>query len=115
MTILKRSAIALVAAGILLLLILYMCPSRSQQPAEPPKPHKITVNWEKTPRAVSYKVYRRPYRSDTYTKVATANNNNYEDPAVQSGERYCYVVTSIDSHGKESARSKEICQTVPFP
>jgi fibronectin type 3 domain-containing protein len=115
MTILKRSAIALVAAGILLLLILYMHPSRSQQPAERPKPHKITVNWEKVPHAVTYNVYRRPYRSDTYTKVATANTNNYEDPAVQSGERYCYAVTSIDSRGQESARSKEICQTVPVP
>jgi fibronectin type 3 domain-containing protein len=115
MTILKRSAIALVAAGILLLLILYMHASRSQQPAEPPKPHKITVNWEKAPHAVSYNIYRRPYRSDTYTKVATANTNNYEDSAVQSGERYCYAVTSIDSKGQESARSKEICQTVPHP
>jgi fibronectin type 3 domain-containing protein len=115
MTILKRSAVAVMAAGILLLLILYLHPSRSQQPAEPPKSHKITVNWEKAPRAVSYNVYRRPYRSDTYTKVATANTNNYEDPAVQSGERYCYAVTSIDSKGQESARSKEICLTVPNP
>jgi len=115
MTNLKRSAIALLTAALLLVLILFLHPSRSQQPAEPPKPHKIIINWEKAPHAVSYNVYRRPYRIETFTKVATANNNSYEDPAVQPGERYCYVVTSIDSKGKESARSREICQTVPLP
>ena len=115
MTILKRSATALVAAGISVALILYLHPIRSQQPAEPPKPHKITINWEKAPHAVSYNVYRRPYRVETFTKVATATNNTYEDPGAQGGERYCYVVTSIDSKGKESARSREICQTVPLP
>lgn len=115
MTILKRSAIALVAAGLSLVLILFLHPSRSQQPAEPPKPHKIIINWEKTPHAVSYNVYRRLYRVEAFTKVATANNNSYEDRAVQAGERYCYAITSIDSKGKESPRSREICQTVPLP
>jgi fibronectin type 3 domain-containing protein len=115
MTILKRSAMALVAAAILLVLIFYLHPTRSQQPAQPPKAHKITINWEKAPHAVSYNVYRRPYRAETYTKLATSNTNGYEDPTVQSGERYCYEITSIDSKGTESARSKEVCQTVPFP
>jgi hypothetical protein len=115
MTIIKRSAISLVIAGILLLVILYLRPTRSQQPAQPPKPHKITINWEKAPRAVTYNVYRRLYRIETFTKVGTSNANSYEDPGVQGGQRYCYVVTSIDSKGKESERSKEICLTVPSP
>jgi fibronectin type 3 domain-containing protein len=115
MTILKRTALTLGTAGILLVLIFYLHPTRSQQPAEPPKPHKLTINWEKVPHAVSYNVYRRSYRAETYTKLATSNTNGYEDPTVQSGERYCYEITSIDSKGTESARSKEICQTVPFP
>ena len=115
MTILKRTATALVAAAVLLILILYLHPSRSQQPVVPSKPHKITVNWEKVPRAVSYNVYRRTYRVESYTKIGNSDSNTYEDPAVQSGERYCYVVTSIDSKGKESARSNEICLTVPSP
>src|ERR1700676_1564610 len=45
MKMLKRSAVALMAGGILLVLIFYLHPSQSQQPAEPPKPHKITINW----------------------------------------------------------------------
>ena len=114
-TTLKRPVIALVAAGISLVLILYLRPTRSQQPVAPSKPHKITVSWNSVPRAVSYNVYRRPYRVETYTKVGTSNTNSYEDPAVQSGERYCYVVTSIDSKGNESPRPKEICLTVPRP
>jgi fibronectin type 3 domain-containing protein len=115
MTILKRSAIALVAAALSLVLILFLHPSRSQQPAEPPKPHKIIINWQQALHAVSYNVYRRPYRIETFTKVGSVSNSSYEDSAVQGGERYCYVVTSIDSKGKESARSREICQTVPHP
>jgi hypothetical protein len=115
MTILKRSGVALVLAGILLLLIFYLHPTRSQQPAQPSKPHKITINWEKAPRAVSYNVYRRLYRSPTFTKVGTSNTASYDDPGVQGRERYCYVVTSLDSKGKESDRSREICLTVPSP
>jgi hypothetical protein len=115
MTILKRSGVALVLAGILLVLIFYLHPTRSQQPAQPSKPHKITINWDKAPRAVSYNVYRRLYKSQTFTKVGTSNANSYDDPGVQGGERYCYVVTSLDSKGKESDRSREICRTVPRP
>ncbi len=115
MTTLKRSGMALVLAGILLVLIFYLHPTRSQQPAQPSKPHKITINWDKAPRAVSYNVYRRPYRSQTFTKVGTSTTNTYDDPAVPGGERNCYVVTSIDSKGTESARSREICVTVPLP
>jgi fibronectin type 3 domain-containing protein len=115
MTILKRSGLILVVAGILLVLILYLHPTRSQQPAQPAKLHKITINWDKAPHAVSYNVFRRPYRSQTFTKVGTSATNNYEDPGAQGGERYCYVVTSIDSKGRESERSKEMCVTVPRP
>jgi fibronectin type 3 domain-containing protein len=115
MSILKRSAIAPVSAGLLLALILYLHPKRSQQPVVHSKPHKITINWEKAPQAVSYNVYRRLYRIETFTKAGTSNTNSYEDPGAQGGEGYCYVVTSIDSKGKESARSKEICVMVPIP
>jgi|GEM_PF-2259869 len=115
MTILKRLAMALAAAAVSLILILYLHPIRSQQPVAPSKPHKITINWEKAPHVVSYNVYRRSYRVECYTKAGNADTNTFEDPTVQSGERYCYVVTSIDSKGKESARSREICQTVPLP
>jgi len=105
----------LAVAGVSLGLILYWHPTRSQQPVVPSKAHKITVTWEKVPHAVSYNVYRRSYRVETYTQVGDSNTNSYEDPTVRSGERYCYVISSIDSKGKESARSKEICVTVPLP
>jgi fibronectin type 3 domain-containing protein len=86
-----------------------------QQPAEPDKPHKITLNWEKAARAVSYNVYRRNYRSADFSKVAGAGTPSFEDSDVKSGERYCYEITSVDAKGKESARSSEMCQTVPRP
>jgi hypothetical protein len=115
MTVLKRSAMVLAVAGVSLGLILYLHPTGGQQPGAPSQARKITVTWEKVPHAVSYNVYRRSYRVEAYTKVGDSNTSSYEDPTVRSEERYCYVITSIDSKGKESARSKEICVTVPLP
>jgi fibronectin type 3 domain-containing protein len=115
MTAVKRYSIALVAMACVLTLGLYYYPTQSQQPVEPLKPHKVTVSWDKTPRAKSYNVYRRPYRSDAYIKVGSSETNSYEDSDVKSEEIYCYEVTSIDSKGNESKRSKEICITVPHP
>lgn len=111
----SRIIIVLVVVATLLGLGFYFYPAGRQQPAEPPRPHKVTLNWEKASRAVSYNIYRRPYRSDTYSKLGTSPIESYEDPAAMSGEIYCYQITSLDSKGHESARSKDLCVTVPHP
>lgn len=115
MTLGQRLAIAVLAMGSLLLLGFYFYPTHSQEPVEPPKPHKVTLNWNKAPRAISYNIYRRPYRLDLHTKLGSSATTSYEDPAVQSGERYCYAITSVDSKEQESVRSKELCVTIPHP
>jgi fibronectin type 3 domain-containing protein len=111
----KRVIVGLVVACALLGLGFYFYPAKRQQPVEPPRPHRVTLNWEKVPRAVSYNIYRRPYRSDTYTKLGTAATNSYEDATVVSAAEYCYQITSVDAKGHESARSKDLCVTVPHP
>jgi fibronectin type 3 domain-containing protein len=111
----KRIIIALVVVSALLGLGFHFYPAKRQQPVEPTRPHKVTVSWEKVPRVVSYNIYRRPYRSDTYSKLGTSPVNSYEDPTAMSGETYCYQVTSVDSKGRESARSKDLCVSVPRP
>jgi fibronectin type 3 domain-containing protein len=115
MPLLKRLTIA--AAGIMTLLVIG-CHSYSatpQQSEEPSKSHKLTLTWNKAPRAKSYNVYRRPYRTGTYTKLGNSNTTAYEDATVQSAERYCYQVTSVDAKGQEGERSREFCVTIPHP
>ena len=111
----KRIIIVMVVVVATLGLGFCFYPQERQQPAQPPRAHKITVNWEKAPRAVSYNIYRRPYRSETYTKLGSSATSSYEDSSVVSAEEYCYQITSVDSKGHESTRSKELCVTVPHP
>jgi fibronectin type 3 domain-containing protein len=95
----------------------FMRTAESQQAAQrqPGKIHRITVSWDKVPKAVGYKVYRRPYRSADFSEVGKTQQPSFEDPAAIGGERYCYQVASLDAKGKEGARSKEFCVTVPYP
>jgi fibronectin type 3 domain-containing protein len=115
MTMAKRLATIVVVVAILSALGFYFYPSQSQEPAEPPRPHKVTLNWEKTARAVSYNIYRGPYLSDTFEKLGSSATTTYEDPAAMSEMRYCYAITAVDAKGRESAKSKEMCVTVPHP
>ena len=39
--------------------------------------------------------------------------NSYIDQSVQSGTPYYYVVTAVDSQGRESKYSNEIKATIP--
>lgn len=111
----KRIIIPVVILSVLLGLGFYFYPAQRQQPAEPSKPHKVTLSWEKVPQVVSYNIYRRPYRSETYSKLGSSPVNSYEDPAAMAGETYCYQITSVDSKGRESARSRDLYVTVPRP
>jgi fibronectin type 3 domain-containing protein len=113
MKIAKRVAMVLFALGCALLAGFYFYPKEREKPSEPPMPHKVTLNWVKAPRAVSYNVYRRPYLNPSYAKIGSSITTGYEDSTVESAERYCYQVTSLDAKGREGPRSKEICVTVP--
>lgn len=115
MKIAKRLAIALFALGCALVFGFYFYSKEKEQPSEPPRPHKLTLNWVKAPRAVSYNVYRRPYLNPSFTKIGSSATTSYEDPSVESAERYCYQVASVDAKGREGPRSKELCVTVPHP
>src|ERR1700682_1978129 len=115
MMLVKRLTMVVIATGCVLALGWHFLQTQSEQPAEPPRPHRVALHWDKAARAASYNVYRRPYRIDTYTKWASSSTTSFEDPTVQSAERYCYVVTAVDSKGRESAKSKEVCVSVPHP
>lgn len=117
MTLAKRltMAVAVVGIGYALAVFFRFYPTQSQQPPEPARRNKVTLSWDKAARATSYNIYRRPQSIDAYTKMGSSATTSYEDPTVQSGLKYCYVVTSVDSQGQEGVRSKEMCVTVPRP
>lgn len=110
----KRLLIAVAVIAAAFALGFYFYPARSNQ-SEAHAPHKVTLRWNKAPHAKSYIVYRRPDRVSTYLKLGTSDHPGYEDGLVQAGERYCYQVTTVDSHGRESVPSAEMCVNVPQP
>jgi fibronectin type 3 domain-containing protein len=110
----KRLLIAVTGTAAAFALGFYFYPVRSHQPDKHP-PHKVTLRWGKAPHAKSYIVYRRPVRVATYLKLGTAVEPIYEDRTVEAGERYCYQVTTVDSHGQVSVPSAEMCVNMPQP
>jgi hypothetical protein len=115
MTLFNRLAIAALVIGGGIALGFYFHSAGSQQPEEPPRPHKVTLHWDKAAHAKTYNIYRRPYRQDTFAMLGSSETTSYEDPTVRSAEIYCYVVTSVDSKGRESVHPREVCITVPHP
>jgi fibronectin type 3 domain-containing protein len=70
---------------------------------------KVDLNWNDTPSAVSYSVYRSetqggPYGAAIATGLATSD---YTDTTVSTGSMYYYVVTATDSTPAESGNSNE--------
>jgi hypothetical protein len=87
-----------------------------------PKPqgstHTVALTWDaSTSKVKGYYVYRGDISGGPYTRLtdsATANLG-YTDANVESGQRYFYVVTSVDGNGQESLYSQQISVTIPNP
>jgi hypothetical protein len=110
----KRPLFAATGIAVACALGFYFYPARSYQ-SEGHAPHKVALRWYKAAHAKSYVVYRRPSRVATYLKLGSSDDPSFEDRAVEAGERYCYQVTTVDFHGRESVPSAEKCVDVPQP
>jgi fibronectin type 3 domain-containing protein len=80
--------------------------------------HSVDVIWSPTTSVVSgYNVYRSTVSGGPYAKVdpALLATDTYTDTAVQAGQTYFYVVTSVSADGVESADSTQVSATVPTP
>jgi Abnormal spindle-like microcephaly-assoc'd, ASPM-SPD-2-Hydin/Immunoglobulin I-set domain len=78
--------------------------------------HSVTLAWTASTSTVSgYNVYRSTVSGGAYTKLNSTliAATTYTDTAVQAGQTYFYVVTSVDSSGVESAHSAEVSAIVP--
>jgi fibronectin type 3 domain-containing protein len=81
-----------------------------------PVAHSVTLSWTASTSTVAgYNVYRSSVSGGPYTKLNASpdTSTTYVDSAVQAGQTYYYVVTSVDSAGTESTFSAEVSATIP--
>ena len=100
-------------------------PPTSSSPPAPTAPTSTTASapfvalaWNpSTSSIVGYHVYRGATSGGPYTRISSSviNALDYHDDDVQSGSHYVYVVTALDSEGRESAFSNEASASVPNP
>ena len=80
--------------------------------------NSIDLSWSSVTGAVGYNVYRSTTSGSGYVKIngqTPVISTSYVDQNTIPGTTYYYVVTSVDSAGKESAYSKEASATEPLP
>ncbi len=76
----------------------------------------VALSWSpSTSTVVGYNTYTAPQSGGPYTKLTSAPvaATSYNDTAVQSGQTYFFVVTSVDSSNVESGYSSEVSAMVP--
>lgn len=78
---------------------------------------EILLTWEASPSAsvIGYNVRRSNISGSGYTRLNASllPDTSYRDLTVQSGHRYYYVATAVDSAGNESAPSNEAVADIP--
>ena len=62
----------------------------------------IVVTWEKTDRAMQYKVYRKVEGDAGWTGIATVTGTSYTDSKVTADVQYTYTVRGINADGELS-------------
>jgi hypothetical protein len=78
--------------------------------------HSVALSWApSTSTVVGYNTYSSPQSGGPYTKLTSAPvaATSYTDSAVQAGQTYYFVVTSVDPSNEESAYSAEVSALVP--
>jgi len=77
--------------------------------------NSITVSWEESPGATSYRIYRGTAAGgEGGTPIATVTGESYKDNNLSATPTYFYQVTAVSSSG-ESARSEEDASKTPPP
>jgi Abnormal spindle-like microcephaly-assoc'd, ASPM-SPD-2-Hydin/Immunoglobulin I-set domain len=78
--------------------------------------HSVALSWSpSTSTVVGYNTYSSAQSGGPYTKLTgtPVAATSYTDSAVQAGQTYYFVVTSVDSSNEESAYSPEVSALVP--
>ena len=93
-------------------------PTPTPTPTPQPSAHSVDVMWDPSPSTnlQGYKVYRSQLSGGPYSSISGTlgtSTSQFLDTTVFSGQKYFYVVTSIDVNGLESGPSTEVSVTVP--
>jgi fibronectin type 3 domain-containing protein len=77
--------------------------------------NSITISWEASPGATSYRIYRGTAEGgEGNTPIATVTTTSYKDTGLSTTPIYYYQVTAVNGDG-ESARSVEDASKTPLP
>jgi len=93
-------------------------PTPTPTPTPQPSAHSVDVMWDPSPSTnlQGYKVYRSQVSGGPYNSISGmlgTSASQFADATVFSGQKYFYVVTSVDVNGLESVASSEVSVTVP--
>jgi hypothetical protein len=83
-----------------------------------PVAHSVDLSWDaSTSTVVGYNVYRGTQTGGPYVQINSTLQSDrvFTDSNVQAGQKYFYVVTSVDANNVESNFSNEAVATVPTP
>jgi len=69
---------------------------------------EVALTWDAVTGATAYAVYRSYVYGGGYAKIGESAVTSFVDDTVMNGTLYYYVVTALDIHGNESARSNEV-------
>ena len=82
-----------------------------------PAQHSVTLSWNasSSSNVVGYNIYRSGQSGGPYAKINSALDPSTTDidTNVQSGSTYYYVVTAVDSSGRESVFSNQTTAVIP--
>ena len=82
-----------------------------------PVQHSVALNWNASTSSgvVGYNVYRSGQSGGPYAKINSSliPSTTNTDTNVQSGSTYYYVVTAVDSSGRESLFSNQVQAVIP--
>jgi hypothetical protein len=85
-----------------------------------PLAHSVAISWNASTSSgvQGYNVYRSTVSGGPYAKISstlTAAVLAFTDLSPVSGQKYFYIVTSVDGTGTESLASNEVGVTIPTP
>jgi fibronectin type 3 domain-containing protein len=77
--------------------------------------HSVHLSWKASVsnNVVNYNIYRATVPNSYELLVSMNPTTSYTDTTVQSGQKYYYVVTAVDSEGGESSYSNRVEVAIP--
>jgi fibronectin type 3 domain-containing protein len=83
-----------------------------------PTSHSVALSWGASTSSVTgYYVFRGTATGGPYSQLNSSPNTSlgFTDSTVAAGNKYFYVVTSVDTTGNQSVFSNEVSAQVPTP